>query len=73
MFSDTIEQTTKGSEVDGFMSDVFEGTILNYIECKDYDYQSSRPENFTHLTLTVRNPFEKVACDQFLLTNRDFY
>ena len=33
---------------------------MNFIECKKYDFESTRPENFINLTMTVKNPFEKV-------------
>ena len=38
------------------MQDVFAGTIVNFIECKEHNFESIRPENFIHLTLTVKNP-----------------
>ena len=60
MFSDAIDQTTKNSEIDGFFHELFGGTIINFIQCKAHDFESTRAENLIHLTMTVKNPFEKV-------------
>ena len=57
---DAIDQSVKDTKTDSFIDDLFEGTTVNYVKCLECGYESSRPENFLNIGLTVKNEFDKV-------------
>ena len=52
---DTLETKMKGSPVEGMCEKLFRGQFINYIQCVDVDFKSTRPEYFYDLQLTVEN------------------
>uniref|UniRef100_A0A7S2Z4X2 ubiquitinyl hydrolase 1 n=1 Tax=Chloropicon laureae TaxID=464258 RepID=A0A7S2Z4X2_9CHLO len=44
----------KGTRVENTIQHLFEGHVVNYIECIDVDYQSTRKESFMDLQLDVK-------------------
>jgi len=57
---DAIEQSMKDPSKDSFINELYEGTTVNYVKCLECGYESSRPENFLNINLTVKNEFDKV-------------
>ncbi len=60
MLFDAIEESMKSINKDIFLNDLYEGTSVNYVKCGECENESSRPENFLNIGLTVRNEFDKV-------------
>jgi len=52
--ADAMEKQMKGTSVDGFFDNVFQGKVQNYIECINVDYKSTKDENFCDLSLQVK-------------------
>lgn len=46
---DRLEEKMKGTRVEGTISKLFEGHTLNYIDCINVDYKSTRRESFMDL------------------------
>lgn len=51
---DRLEEKMKGTRVEGTVNRLFEGHTLNYIDCINIDFQSSRKEAFQDLQLDVK-------------------
>lgn len=51
---DRLEEKMKGTRVEGMVNKLFEGQTLNYIDCINIDYKSSRREAFQDLQLDVK-------------------
>ncbi|KAG0497188.1 hypothetical protein HPP92_001879 [Vanilla planifolia] len=49
-----LEDKMKGTVVEGAIQQLFEGHHMNYIECINVDYKSSRKESFYDLQLDVK-------------------
>jgi len=49
-----LEEKMKSTVVEGTIQDLFEGHIVNYIECVNVDYKSTRKEAFQDLQLDVK-------------------
>eukprot|EP01018_Ginkgo_biloba_P034387 Gb_34568 [translate_table: standard] len=49
-----LEDKMKGTVVEGTIQKLFEGHHMNYIECIDVDYKSTRKESFYDLQLDVK-------------------
>ncbi|CAM0883473.1 unnamed protein product [Alopecurus aequalis] len=49
-----LEDKMKGTIVDGTIQKLFEGHHMNYIECINVDYKSTRKESFYDLALDVK-------------------
>ncbi|XP_008776295.2 ubiquitin carboxyl-terminal hydrolase 12-like isoform X7 [Phoenix dactylifera] len=49
-----LEDKMKGTVVEGTIQQLFEGHHMNYIECINVDYKSSRKESFYDLQLDVK-------------------
>ncbi|KAK4757395.1 hypothetical protein SAY87_018696 [Trapa incisa] len=54
VLSEKLEDKMKGTVVEGTIQQLFEGHIMNYIECINVDYKSSRKESFYDLQLDVK-------------------
>jgi len=54
LLSDMMDKKMKGTPVEGTFAKLFEGKLLNFIECVNVDYQSKRKEKFLDLSLTVK-------------------
>mmetsp|Transcript_19656 Transcript_19656/g.42954 ORF Transcript_19656/g.42954 Transcript_19656/m.42954 type:complete len:1106 (-) Transcript_19656:700-4017(-) len=51
---DKLEEKMKSTTVQGTIQHLFEGHIVNYIECMNVDYKSTRKEAFLDLQLDVK-------------------
>jgi ubiquitin carboxyl-terminal hydrolase 7 len=51
---DRLETSMKGTRVEGTVNRLFEGHTLNYIDCINIDFKSSRKEAFQDLQLDVK-------------------
>lgn len=63
MLSDLMEKKMQGTKAEGSFKYLFEGKILNSIQCIDYDYTSKKEEIFSDLQLNVkgcRNMYESL-------------
>ncbi|KAI9124666.1 hypothetical protein K1719_004588 [Acacia pycnantha] len=49
-----LEDKMKGTVVEGTIQQLFEGHLMNYIECINVDYKSTRKESFYDLQLDVK-------------------
>ena len=49
-----LEEKMKGTRVENTIQHLFEGHVVNYIECINVDYQSTRKESFMDLQLDVK-------------------
>ncbi|CAI9095951.1 OLC1v1031998C1 [Oldenlandia corymbosa var. corymbosa] len=49
-----LEDKMKGTVVEGTMRKLFEGNLMNYIECIDVEFKSTRKETFYDLQLDVK-------------------
>ncbi|KAL5702532.1 ubiquitinyl hydrolase 1 [Ranunculus cassubicifolius] len=49
-----LEEKMKGTVVEGTIQNLFEGHHMNYIECIDVDYKSTRKESFCDIQLDVK-------------------
>ncbi|GLJ15872.1 hypothetical protein SUGI_0262060 [Cryptomeria japonica] len=54
VLSEKLEDKMKGTAVEGTIQQLFEGHHMNYIECIDVDYKSTRKESFYDLQLDVK-------------------
>jgi ubiquitin carboxyl-terminal hydrolase 7 len=52
---DRLEEKMKGTRVEGMVNKLFEGHTINYIECINVDYKSTRREPFMDVQLDVKN------------------
>ena len=57
---DAIEESMKSTNKESIINDLYEGTTVNYVKWLECGYESSRPENFLNIGLTVKNEFDKV-------------
>ncbi|CAN8269436.1 unnamed protein product [Cochlearia groenlandica] len=55
VLSEKLEDKMKGTVVEGTMQKLFEGHHMNYIECINVDYKSTRKESFYDLQLDVKD------------------
>jgi len=49
-----LEEKMKGTRVENTIQHLFEGHVVNYIECINVDYKSTRKESFMDLQLDVK-------------------
>jgi ubiquitin carboxyl-terminal hydrolase 47 len=42
------------------IKELYEGVLIDYVECLNCGYESSREDQFLDLSLTVRNVFDKI-------------
>ena len=49
-----LEEKMKGTPVEDTIQVLFEGHVLNFIECKNVDYKSTRKESYMDLQLDVK-------------------
>ncbi|KAE9589796.1 putative ubiquitinyl hydrolase 1 [Lupinus albus] len=54
VLSEKLEDKMKGTVVEGTIQQLFEGHHMNYIECINVDYKSTRRESFYDLQLDVK-------------------
>jgi len=54
VLSEKLEDKMKGTAVEGTIQQLFEGHHMNYIECINVDYKSTRKESFYDLQLDVK-------------------
>ncbi|KAL8152397.1 hypothetical protein V2J09_010157 [Rumex salicifolius] len=54
VLSEKLEDKMKGTVVEGTIQKLFEGHLMNYIECVNVDYKSTRKESFYDLQLDVK-------------------
>ncbi|XP_026420599.1 ubiquitin carboxyl-terminal hydrolase 12-like [Papaver somniferum] len=54
VLSEKLEDKMKGTAVEGAIQHMFEGHHMNYIECINVDYKSTRKESFYDLQLDVK-------------------
>ncbi|RXH93032.1 hypothetical protein DVH24_013608 [Malus domestica] len=54
VLSEKLEDKMKGTVVEGTIQKLFEGHQMNYIECINVDYKSTRKESFYDLQLDVK-------------------
>ncbi|GAV86141.1 UCH domain-containing protein [Cephalotus follicularis] len=54
LLSEKLEDKMKGTVVEGTIQQLFEGHHMNYIECINVDYKSTRKESFYDLQLDVK-------------------
>ena len=54
LLSDMMDKKMKGTSVEGTFAELFEGKLLNYIDCVNVDYQSRKKEKFCDLSLTIK-------------------
>ncbi|CAN1298214.1 Ubiquitin C-terminal hydrolase 12 [Linum perenne] len=54
VLSEKLEDKMKGTVVEGTIQQLFEGHAMNYIECINVDYKSTRKESFYDLQLDVK-------------------
>ncbi|KAG5416210.1 hypothetical protein BRARA_A03381 [Brassica rapa] len=54
ILSEKLEDKMKGTVVEGTIQKLFEGHHMNYIECINVDYKSTRKESFYDLQLDVK-------------------
>ena len=54
LLSDIMDKKMAGTKGEGTFANLFEGKILNYIECTNIPFTSSKEEKFCDLQLTVR-------------------
>jgi ubiquitin carboxyl-terminal hydrolase 7 len=52
--SDVMKKKMKGTPGEGTFSNLFEGKLINYIECLNVSYKSEKIEHFCDLQLTVK-------------------
>lgn len=52
---DKLETKMKGTRVEGMINKLFEGHTLNYLECINVDYKSTRQESFMDVQLDVKD------------------
>jgi len=60
---DAIEESLKSTNKENIINDFYEGTTVNYVKCLECGNESSRPENFLNIGLTVKNEFDKIYND----------
>jgi len=54
LLCDIMENRMKGTKAEGTFKYLFEGKILNCIDCVDVDYHSKKEESFYDLQLTIK-------------------
>lgn len=65
MLFDALEQSlrqSKGGKHE-FLSELYEGIMLNYTRCRVCSYQHPREENFQDIIITVKNKYAKLYND----------
>ncbi len=58
LLADLMERKMKGTPGEGTFSRLFEGRLINYIECINVEYKSEKEERFCDLQLTVKVKIE---------------
>ena len=58
-----MEKSFAGTESQNFVSDIFQGMVVNYTQCLECHYESVREETFMDLNITVKDVFRKVYND----------
>ncbi|KAG5358991.1 Ubiquitin carboxyl-terminal hydrolase 21 [Yarrowia sp. C11] len=51
---DSLENSMKGTKVEGALTELFVGQMKSFIRCVDVDYESSRSEDFWDVQLNVK-------------------
>lgn len=54
LLGELMEKKMRGTPGEGTFSRLFEGKLMNYIECLNVDYKSEKEERFCDLQLTVK-------------------
>lgn len=54
VLSEKLEEKMKGTSVENTIQHLFEGKVVNYIDCVNVDYKSTRKETFMDLQLDVK-------------------
>lgn len=78
LLSDVIEKKMKGTPGEGTFAKLFEGKLINYIQCVHVNYKSEKEEKFSDLQLTVKgfkNIYESLNSytEEEVLDNADKY
>eukprot|EP00357_Protocruzia_adherens_P000598 CAMPEP_0115029208 /NCGR_PEP_ID=MMETSP0216-20121206/36839_1 /TAXON_ID=223996 /ORGANISM="Protocruzia adherens, Strain Boccale" /LENGTH=1045 /DNA_ID=CAMNT_0002405699 /DNA_START=269 /DNA_END=3406 /DNA_ORIENTATION=- len=60
---DAIETSCKGTSQENFINELYEGLMVDYVQCKECNYESKREDKFLDLSLTIKNPFEGIHND----------
>lgn len=68
---DKLQEKMKNTVVEGTIEKLFEGHVMNYIDCIDVDYQSTRRESYQDLALDVKGcPDLYASLDKFIEVER---
>ena len=54
VLSDAMERKMKNTKLEGTFSNLFEGSLINYIHCIDVDYKRIIEEKFCDIQLTIK-------------------
>lgn len=60
---DAVEESVKGTEQAKMITELYEGTILDYVKCLQCNQESRKEDKFLDLSLTVKNEFEGLYND----------
>jgi ubiquitin carboxyl-terminal hydrolase 47 len=60
---DAIELSVEATQQANMIKDLYEGTLMDYVECKNCKKASCREDKFLDISLTVRNEFDKIYND----------
>uniref|UniRef100_A0A6B2KX25 Ubiquitin carboxyl-terminal hydrolase 47 n=1 Tax=Arcella intermedia TaxID=1963864 RepID=A0A6B2KX25_9EUKA len=52
---DSLDMALKGTELSGFIHQLYQGTIKDYVRCTQCGYESSRQDEFLDLSLVIRS------------------
>mmetsp|Transcript_33094 Transcript_33094/g.53664 ORF Transcript_33094/g.53664 Transcript_33094/m.53664 type:complete len:668 (+) Transcript_33094:182-2185(+) len=69
---DNLEEKMKGTKVDGEIGRLFEGKVVNYVQCVNVEFRSQRIESYYDLSLNVKGckdimeSFEKYVEEEML-------
>nr|CAB3478443.1 unnamed protein product [Digitaria exilis] len=71
VLSEKLENKMKGTTVEGAIQKLFEGHHMNYIECINVEYKSTRKESFYDLALDVKGCSDVYASfDKYVAVER---
>ena len=57
---DAIEESCKGTQQENLINNLYQGTITDYVQCRECQYESCREAKFLDLSLTVRNEVDRI-------------
>ncbi|CAG9310433.1 unnamed protein product [Blepharisma stoltei] len=60
---DAVEESVKGTDQAKMITELYEGTILDYVRCSQCGNESKKEDKFLDLSLTVKNEFDQVYND----------